>query len=65
MYSKAKCCGVGSQIKHQSNALIVLYEAFTEDNSYVSGEHDVTHGISKFSSVTSHENTGFICMHEF
>lgn len=55
MHSNAKYYGVGRQIKHQPNALTVLYEPFTEDNSYVSGGHDVTHGISKFSRVTSHE----------
>lgn len=65
MHSKAKYYGVGRQIKHRPNALTVLYEPFTEDNSYVSGGHDVTHGISKFSRVTSHEKTRFICMHEF
>lgn len=62
MHSKAKYCGVGSRIKHQPNALTVLYEAFTEGNSYASRGHDVTRGISKFSRVTSHEkNRIYLC----
>jgi hypothetical protein len=62
LYSKAKHCSAGSQIKHHSDTLTVLCEAFTEGNSYVSRGHDVTQGISKFLRVTSHEKRDvFIC----
>lgn len=65
LHPKAKYCGVGSQIKCQLNTLTVLCEVFTKGNSFISRGHDMTHGIFTFSRVTSHENIGFTCMHEF
>jgi len=65
LHPKAKYYGVGSQIKHQLYALTVLCEVFAKGNSFISRGHDMTHDIFTFSRVTSHENTGFICVHEF